>query len=139
MAFTGNEPPAPVAPLCEDVADSSKVHRTVIEHARAAASKEQSMTLLQGLKLYPKAVAWSLLISTCIVMEGYDISLVNNFCARLPLRNALGTRVARVNALVRGGEPRLTREQTPFPSSSASTAYNCQTAPTKSLPPGKQA
>ncbi|EQK98556.1 maltose permease [Ophiocordyceps sinensis CO18] len=81
MAFTGNEPPAPVAPLCEDVADSSKVHRTVIEHARAAASKEQSMTLLQGLKLYPKAVAWSLLISTCIVMEGYDISLVNNFYA----------------------------------------------------------
>lgn len=39
------------------------------------------MTLLQGLGLYPKAVAWSLLISTCIVMEGYDISLVNNFYA----------------------------------------------------------
>ena len=38
------------------------------------------MTLWQGLKLYPKAVGWSLLISTCIAMEGYDISLVNNFC-----------------------------------------------------------
>lgn len=37
------------------------------------------MTLLQGIKLYPKAVAWSVLISTCIAMEGYDISLVNNF------------------------------------------------------------
>lgn len=37
------------------------------------------MTLLQGVKLYPKAVAWSVLISTCIAMEGYDISLVNNF------------------------------------------------------------
>ncbi|KYK55885.1 maltose permease [Drechmeria coniospora] len=61
--------------------DPSKTHRTIIEHARSAASKEQSMTLLQGLKLYPKAVAWSLLISTCIAMEGYDISLVNNFYA----------------------------------------------------------
>ncbi|OPB43514.1 MFS permease (maltose permease) [Trichoderma guizhouense] len=39
------------------------------------------MTLLQGIKLYPKAIAWSMIISTCIVMEGYDISLVNNFYA----------------------------------------------------------
>jgi SP family general alpha glucoside:H+ symporter-like MFS transporter len=29
------------------------------------------MTLLQGIKLYPKAVFWSMLISTCIAMEGY--------------------------------------------------------------------
>jgi len=67
----------------EHSSDPSKTHRTIIEHARAAASKEQSMTLWQGLKLYPKAVGWSLLISTCIAMEGYDISLVNNFCASL--------------------------------------------------------
>lgn len=55
-------------------------HHDVIANARSAAAKEQRMTLWQGLKLYPKAVCWSLLISTCIVMEGYDISLVNNFC-----------------------------------------------------------
>ncbi|RCI14146.1 hypothetical protein L249_6059 [Ophiocordyceps polyrhachis-furcata BCC 54312] len=61
--------------------DSIRLRRTVVENARAAASKERSMTLLQGLRLYPKAVAWSLLISTCIAMEGYDISLVNNFYA----------------------------------------------------------
>ncbi|KAG5977158.1 hypothetical protein E4U55_007004, partial [Claviceps digitariae] len=56
-------------------ADPSKAHRNIIENARAAAAKEQHMTLWQGLKLYPKAVGWSLLISTCIAMEGYDISL----------------------------------------------------------------
>lgn len=39
------------------------------------------MTLMQGIRLYPKAVLWSVLISTCIAMEGYDISLVNNFYA----------------------------------------------------------
>ncbi|GFP60531.1 maltose permease MAL31 [Trichoderma asperellum] len=59
----------------------SKRDRTVIEHARAATAKEQKMTLLQGIKLYPKAIAWSMIISTCIVMEGYDVSLVNNFYA----------------------------------------------------------
>ncbi|KAJ5171323.1 uncharacterized protein N7500_004106 [Penicillium coprophilum] len=53
----------------------------VIRNAKAATEKEQSMTLLQGIRLYPKAVFWSVLISTCIAMEGYDISLVNNFYA----------------------------------------------------------
>ncbi|TFB03890.1 Maltose permease MAL31 [Trichoderma ghanense] len=59
----------------------SQDQRLVIESARAAAAKEQSMTLLQGIKLYPKAIAWSIIISTCIVMEGYDVCLVNNFYA----------------------------------------------------------
>lgn len=60
--------------------DPSKTHPDVIDHARSAAAKEQKMTLMQGIKLYPKAVGWSVLISTCIVMEGFDIVLVNNFC-----------------------------------------------------------
>lgn len=55
--------------------------KTIIQNAKAATEKEQSMSLLQGIKLYPKAVAWSVLISTCIAMEGYDVSLVNNFYA----------------------------------------------------------
>ena len=58
----------------------NKTHVNIVEHARAAAHKERNMTLRQGIKLYPKAIFWSVLISTCIVMEGYDISLVNNFC-----------------------------------------------------------
>lgn len=66
-----------------DTSDPSKTHPDVIDHARSAANKEQQMTLMQGIKLYPKAVAWSILISTCIVMEGFDIVLVNNFCKLL--------------------------------------------------------
>ncbi|CAF3576995.1 unnamed protein product [Fusarium graminearum] len=69
-----------VAPVAHDT-DPSKTHPDVIDHARSAANKEQNMTLMQGIKLYPKAVAWSVLISTCIVMEGFDIVLVNNFYA----------------------------------------------------------
>ncbi|KAK2827830.1 hypothetical protein FQN49_007300 [Arthroderma sp. PD_2] len=53
----------------------------VFQNAKAATDKEHKMTLLQGIRLYPKAVAWSILISTCIVMEGYDISLISNFYA----------------------------------------------------------
>lgn len=53
----------------------------IFENARAATDNERKMTLMQGIKLYPKAVGWSVLISTCIVMEAYDISLVSNFYA----------------------------------------------------------
>lgn len=53
----------------------------IIQKARAATEKERKMGLWKGMKIYPKAVAWSILISTCIAMEGYDISLVNNFYA----------------------------------------------------------
>ncbi len=52
----------------------------IINSARIATEKEQNMTLMQGIRLYPKAIAWSVLISTCIVMEGYDVALINNFC-----------------------------------------------------------
>ncbi|KAH8712212.1 general substrate transporter [Phaeosphaeriaceae sp. PMI808] len=51
----------------------------VINDARLATEKEHNMTLMQGIRLYPKAIGWSVLISTCIVMEGYDVCLLNNF------------------------------------------------------------
>jgi hypothetical protein len=47
--------------------------------AKAATDNERSMTLLQGIKLYPKAVGWSMLLSTCIVMEGYDLVLLGRW------------------------------------------------------------
>lgn len=49
-------------------------------NAKAATDKEHKMTLLQGIRLYPKAIAWSVLISTCICMEGYDVCLLSSFC-----------------------------------------------------------
>lgn len=81
----------------------------VIEHARAATDKEQKMTLLQGIKLYPKAVMWSIIISTCIAMEGYDISLVTNFYAFPAFNRKYGERMPdgtyQVPARVRIFEP----------------------------------
>lgn len=67
--------------------------KTVIHGAKAATEKEQKMSLLQGIKLYPKAVAWSVLISTCIAMEGYDISLVNNFYGFPQFNKKYGTQL----------------------------------------------
>lgn len=52
----------------------------LIRNAKAATDKEHKMTLLQGIKLYPKAVGWSMLISLCIAMEGFDLCLLGTFC-----------------------------------------------------------
>lgn len=43
----------------------------VIRNARTATEKEHKMTLWQGIKLYPKAVGWSLLISTVRTFLGF--------------------------------------------------------------------
>ena len=59
----------------------TRSNSVVIRSAKAATEKEHNMTLLQGIRLYPKAVAWSLLISTCICMEGYDVCLLGSFYA----------------------------------------------------------
>jgi hypothetical protein len=60
-----------------------------VNSAKTATEAEQKMTLMQGIKLYPKAIAWSMLISTCIVMEGYDVCLINNFCELASQRPSL--------------------------------------------------
>ncbi|KAJ5757354.1 uncharacterized protein N7511_006048 [Penicillium nucicola] len=46
-----------------------------------AAQKEHSMTLWQALKLYPKAVGWSVLLSSTLIMEGYDLALLSSMYA----------------------------------------------------------
>jgi MFS transporter, SP family, general alpha glucoside:H+ symporter len=55
-------------------------HTGLVHGAKAATDDEKKMSLLQGIRLYPKAIAFSILISTCIAMEGYDLCLLGNFC-----------------------------------------------------------
>lgn len=64
-----------------DAACLAPVETHVAKGAVKGGESEKSMTLLQGLRTYPKAVAWSVLISTCIIMEGFDIVLINNLYA----------------------------------------------------------
>jgi SP family general alpha glucoside:H+ symporter-like MFS transporter len=47
--------------------------------ARNAAQREHNMTVKEALRLWPKAVAFSLIFSTAIIMEGYDTALLGSF------------------------------------------------------------
>lgn len=61
------------------VAPENLPSKTIIEDASNAQEREVSMTLMQGIKAYPKAIGWSLLFSTAIIMEGYDLTILGSF------------------------------------------------------------
>lgn len=46
-----------------------------------ATESERRMSLLEGLRLYPKAAGWSIALSTALVMEGYDKALLGSLYA----------------------------------------------------------
>jgi hypothetical protein len=60
--------------------ETKRTGSLVIKRAKAATDKEHKMTLMEGIKTYPKAIGWSMLISTCIAMEAFDLCLLNTFC-----------------------------------------------------------
>lgn len=53
----------------------------LFREAKDATNVEKSMTILQDFQTYPKAVMLSMMVSTAIIMEGYDIVLLANFYA----------------------------------------------------------
>ncbi|KAK4092215.1 hypothetical protein Purlil1_3468 [Purpureocillium lilacinum] len=66
------------------------VDESTVHEAAAATEAEHSMGLLKSLKLYRKACLWSIFLSTCIVMEGFDIVILNNLYAYPPFQRKFG-------------------------------------------------
>ena len=62
--------------------------------AARATEAEHQMTLRQSLKLYPKAVGWSVLLSAAIIMEGFDIVLIANLFAVPAFKQKFGHQLA---------------------------------------------
>ncbi|KAI0205494.1 sugar transporter [Astrocystis sublimbata] len=53
-----------------------------LELVKQAAEDEHAQTFVQAIRQHPTAVLWSLLLSTSIIMEGYDIVLISSFFAQ---------------------------------------------------------
>ncbi|KAK8094699.1 MFS transporter- SP family- general alpha glucoside:H+ symporter [Apiospora hydei] len=51
---------------------------TLVHEADAANERERDMKLSTAFKIYPKAIGWSAVLSSCLVMEGYDTSIVGS-------------------------------------------------------------
>jgi MFS transporter, SP family, general alpha glucoside:H+ symporter len=65
----------------------------MIRAAEAATAKEKQMSLWQAVKTYPKAIFFSMVLSLTLIMEGYDISLTNNFFGLPQFRQRFGQRL----------------------------------------------
>ena len=48
----------------------------LIRQAQQADAADRQLTVWEAVKKYKKAVAWSCLLSTALVMEGYDVVIV---------------------------------------------------------------
>ena len=51
------------------------------EDAQQSDNQDKEMSLLQGIKQYPKAAFWSVVLSSALIMEGYDIALLASLYA----------------------------------------------------------
>lgn len=66
----------------EKDAFDTKAYHSEDGSAQAAALTEHDLTLAQAIKKYPRAIFWSVMVSTSIIMEGYDIVLVGSLFAQ---------------------------------------------------------
>lgn len=63
----------------------------LVSEARNATDAEHQMTLVQAIKTYPKAIGWSVLLSSTLIMEGYDLALLGNLYASPVFNKKYGT------------------------------------------------
>lgn len=50
--------------------------RALIAQAQASADFDSKLTVMQALKKHKKAVFWAMILSTSLIMEGYDLVIV---------------------------------------------------------------
>ncbi|RMZ77912.1 hypothetical protein DV738_g4120, partial [Chaetothyriales sp. CBS 135597] len=63
--------------VAENLPDFADLHDEMRENTQ----KEVSLGFFKGLKTYPTAAAWSVMLSSSIIMEGYDTALLGSFFA----------------------------------------------------------
>lgn len=71
--------------------DEAVTPETLASEAKVAAEAEHYMTLWEAVKTYPKAIGWSVLLSTTLIMEGYDLALLGNLYASPVFNQKFGT------------------------------------------------
>lgn len=70
-------------------AQSLDTNEEEIREAQDATDQEHELTFWKAVRKYPKAIGWSVLLSTAVVMEGYDLLLMGNLYGTVPVqRNA---------------------------------------------------
>ncbi|KAH7309882.1 general substrate transporter [Stachybotrys elegans] len=87
--------PDTVVAHAEDIGVETAVQLTVgldtTTKAKQAAQTEHDLTVREAIRKYPRALFWCLMVCMCVVMEGYDLNLLNNFYAYPAFAKRYGT------------------------------------------------
>lgn len=75
------------------LADSSTKFADLSNEAKIATDAEHKMTVLEAIKLYPKAILWSIVFSTAVAMEAYDLVLVSSLFAFPTFKKHYGQKI----------------------------------------------
>ncbi|GAA5912254.1 uncharacterized protein JCM6883_003296 [Sporobolomyces salmoneus] len=80
--------------LQDKLADRIEHVEEVLQDAAAASKREVEMGFLEALKLYPRASFFSILFSTAIIMEGFDLTLIGSFYGLPAFQKRFGEEIA---------------------------------------------
>lgn len=98
--------PAPAGTLTQSnrkwssVVEKNDDFNDMAMESEAQANRQNQMGILEGLRTYPTAAAWSVLLASAIIMEGYDTSLIGSFFAYKPFNDRYGTEIVNGEKLV---------------------------------------
>ncbi|KAG6205604.1 hypothetical protein E4U50_004622 [Claviceps purpurea] len=70
--------------------DCGNMNSNLAQEAAAATQVEHTMGLVKSFKLYKKACLWSIFLSTCLIMEGFDAVLLSGLFAYPPFQKKFG-------------------------------------------------
>lgn len=71
-------------------ATDSVLNDDIAHEAATAIEREHNLGFLKSLRLYKKACLWSIFLSTCVIMEGFDMVLLNSLYAYPPFQRKFG-------------------------------------------------
>ncbi|KAK1920597.1 hypothetical protein DB88DRAFT_458828 [Papiliotrema laurentii] len=69
-------------------------YATVTANAQIHQDAEHTMSLIQAIRRYPKAIMWSVILSCAIIMEGFDLTLLSSLYAQPQFQRKYGVLLA---------------------------------------------
>jgi SP family general alpha glucoside:H+ symporter-like MFS transporter len=89
---------SPTTDMSKEIDASSEVQganhqdtqRELVSDAAEANYNDHKLTIVQAFKRYPKAVAWSSVMSASCIMDGYDLKLIGSLFAQPTFQKAYG-------------------------------------------------
>lgn len=71
-----NDAVAPTSHDLETLDHSAVDSKATLQAAQDGDASDRSLTIKQAVKKYKKAVFWAMILSTSLIMEGYDVVIV---------------------------------------------------------------